>query len=60
MPTDHQPELNRRNFVKTAAAVTAAATAVTSQGPLVTKAKAAVEGKVHTASSALAAAATTC
>jgi predicted dehydrogenase len=38
-----QPELNRRSFVKTAAAVTAAAAAVTSTGPLVRTAKAAGE-----------------
>ena len=50
MPTDQStttasahPELNRRSFVKTAAAVTAAAAAVTSTGPLVKKAKAAEE-----------------
>ena len=39
--TDSQPEINRRGFVKTAAAVTAAATAVTTEGPFVRKAKAA-------------------
>ena len=43
--TDSQPEINRRGFVKTAAAATAAAAAVT-QGPLVKKAKAA-EGTVR-------------
>jgi len=50
MPTDpstpsapDQTDVNRRSFVKTAAAVTVAAAAVTSEGPLVKKAKAAEE-----------------